>query len=42
MVSLGTMSIVCQYCLALKCNDESKGMCCLQIDCLPDNKILLA
>ncbi|KAE9540849.1 hypothetical protein AGLY_004094 [Aphis glycines] len=28
MVTLGAMSIVCQYCLALKWKDESKGMCC--------------
>lgn len=27
MVILGTMSIVCQYCLALKWKEESKGMC---------------
>ncbi|GBP05743.1 ATP-dependent DNA helicase PIF1 [Eumeta japonica] len=24
------MSVVCEYCLALKFKDESKGMCCLQ------------
>ncbi|GBP22845.1 hypothetical protein EVAR_17199_1 [Eumeta japonica] len=30
IVSIGTMSVVCEYCLALKFKDESKGMCCLQ------------
>jgi len=29
MVSLGAIYIACQYSLALKWNDESKGMCCL-------------
>jgi len=27
IVVLGALSIVCQYCLVLKWNDESKGMC---------------
>ncbi|KAF0761612.1 ATP-dependent DNA helicase [Aphis craccivora] len=31
IVLLGAMSIVCQYCLALKGNYESEGMCCLNI-----------
>lgn len=31
IVSLGTMSVVCEHCLALKFKDESKGMCCLQV-----------
>lgn len=30
IVSIGTMSVVCEYCLALKFKDESKGLCCLQ------------
>ncbi|CAF4918492.1 unnamed protein product [Pieris macdunnoughi] len=30
IVSIGTMSVVCEHCLALKFKDESKGMCCLQ------------
>ncbi|CAH2094973.1 unnamed protein product [Euphydryas editha] len=30
IVSIGTMSVVCIHCLALKFKDESKGMCCLQ------------
>ena len=28
MVSIGTMSDVCQFCSALKWKDESKGICC--------------
>ncbi|XP_045455661.1 uncharacterized protein LOC123665392 [Melitaea cinxia] len=30
LVSIGTMSVVCEHCLALQFKDESKGMCCLQ------------
>ena len=30
IVSIGTMSVVCEHCFALKFKDESKGMCCLQ------------
>ncbi|GBP52161.1 hypothetical protein EVAR_21292_1 [Eumeta japonica] len=30
IVSIGTMSVLCEHCLALKFKDESKGMCCLQ------------
>jgi len=29
MVWLGAISIVCEYCLVLKWDDASKGMCCL-------------
>lgn len=30
IVSIGTMTVVCEHCSALKFRDESKGMCCLQ------------
>ena len=30
IVSIGTVSVVCEHWLALKFMDESKGMCCFQ------------
>jgi hypothetical protein len=30
IVSIGTMSVVCEHCLELKFKDESKDVCCLQ------------